>query len=143
MTLAQVLRIVVRYGNLILSVLSHQRLQRQINREARSGHHQRRSTFRAAKDEDLRRRHLQPNFLSLAAVIDQGKHLKTFFRKSSLQTLHRFIDRKTTGDLDESICQQIHLPKELRVGRMSETRFRLQENSPRSRALGTAPQEPP
>src|SRR5690348_17260035 len=121
MTLAQVPRIVIRDRNLILSILSHEHLQRQINREARSGQHQRRSSFRAAKDEKLRRRHLQSNFLSLTAVIDHGKHLQTFFPESSLQAAHRFIDRKAAGDVYKSILSwHVYLPKELRVGRMSE-----------------------
>jgi hypothetical protein len=44
-------------------------------------------------------------------VIDQGKHLQTFFPESRLQAAHRLIDRKTAGDVYKSILSwHVYLP---------------------------------
>src|SRR5882672_8455664 len=57
MPVFQIRRIVVGDCDLSSCILSHQRLQRQIDGQARGRHHQRRSAFWTAEDEDLGRVH--------------------------------------------------------------------------------------
>src|SRR5579864_6636521 len=62
-TLLQIPRIVIGHRDFSLGVLGDQGLERQINRETWSRHHQRSSSLRAAKYQQLRWPHLQANFL--------------------------------------------------------------------------------
>src|SRR5882724_4807212 len=59
MSLRQVFWTIVGNPNSSLTVLRNQNLKREIDGDAGSGHHHRRPTFRAAKDEELGGTHFQ------------------------------------------------------------------------------------
>ena len=84
----QIFRRIIRNRHFAGRVFRHQDFQRQINRHAGRRHHQRSPALGIAKYQDLRRRHPQPRFLRLAAVIDHREKRDTLRLQHRLQFFH-------------------------------------------------------
>src|ERR1700722_316801 len=88
----QVLRTVVGHPHPSI-FLFKQRLHRQIDGQARRSHHQRRTPFGAAKNQQFSRAHFEAYFFRLSAMIHARENLQSFLSKRRLQPLQRFLHR--------------------------------------------------
>ena len=78
--------------------LRHQDLERQVERGARRGHHQRRSRPRGAEDQHLRRAHRQARRRGFAGVIDEAEEFDALLLEQLQQTVNGLIDRVVAGN---------------------------------------------
>ena len=101
----KVRRAIVGDPDFAFAVLPNQDLQRQIDRDAGRGNHERRSGFRIAEYQELGGPHLHSGSFRLTTVIDQGKQLDSFGLEYFLQFFNRLIDRMMAGYADDSgVC---------------------------------------
>jgi hypothetical protein len=110
--LSQVLRIIVREPDPSLAILRNEYLQWQVESDAWSGKHERRSCFGTAEYRQFGGGHFDSHFRGFTAVVDDNKEGDAF----RLQKAFKFVDRLVDGVIAGNFHYAIHFVS-LVVGR--------------------------